>query len=121
MAVRFIRGSSRGAGGRPHDGRRPKDGSWDIQEGATMSFDVGRPQGATVSQLTPRIRTGEPVKETGGFPQDYDLPKGRRGAPELPIAVWDEVDRAASIAATLEATGRTIRFSDRDESGRVRA
>ena len=97
------------------------DGSWNIQEGATMSFDVGRPQGATVSQLTPRIRTDKPVADTGGFAQVYDLAKVRRGAPEVPTAVWDEVDRAASIAADLEATGRTIRFSDPDEGGRVRA
>ena len=86
-----------------------------------MSFDVGRPQGATVSQLTPRIRTGQPVQDTGGFAQVYDLAKVRRGAPDVPAGVWDEVDRAANIAADLEAMGRTIRFSEPDEGGRVRA
>lgn len=84
-----------------------------------MSFDVGRLTGATVSHLKPR--TGPSAPDTGGFAQVYDLTKARRGAPEVPPAVWDEVDRAGAIAADIEAQGRTIRFSEPAEGGRVRA
>jgi hypothetical protein len=119
MAARFARSSADGFRRRPFDRRRPTDGPLKIQEGATMSFDVARPTGATVSHLTPRPRPEGPVEE-GGFAKVYDLAKARRGAPELPAALWDEVDRAAAIAADLEATGRSIRFSDPDEGGRVR-
>jgi hypothetical protein len=101
------------------EGRRPKDGSLRIQEETTMSFDIGRLTGATVSHLKPR--TGPSAPETGGFAQVYDLTKARRGAPEIPPAVWDEVEQAGAIAADLEAQGRTIRFSDPAEGGRVRA
>ena len=97
------------------------EGSLTIQEGATMSFDVGRPDRATVSQLNPRPRSAAPAQDTGGFAQVYDLAKVRRGAPEVPMAVWDEVDRAAAIAADLEDAGRTIRFTEPAEGGRVRA
>ena len=86
-----------------------------------MSFDVGRPDRATVSQLNPRPRSAAPAQDTGGFAQVYDLAKVRRGAPEVPMSVWDEVDRAAAIAADLEAAGRTIRFTEPAEGGRVRA
>lgn len=84
-----------------------------------MSFDVGRLTGATVSHLKPR--TGPSAPETGGFAQVYDLTKARRGAPEIPPAVWDEVDRAGAIAADIEAQGRTIRFTEPADGGRVRA
>jgi hypothetical protein len=84
-----------------------------------MSFDVGRLNGATVSQLTPR--TGPSAPETGGFAQVYDLTKARRGAPEIPPQVWDEVDRAGAIAAELVEQGRSIRFTEPAEGGRVRA
>jgi hypothetical protein len=84
-----------------------------------MSFDVGRLSGATVSHLKPR--TGPTAPDTGGFAQVYDLTKARRGAPEIPQSVWDEVDRAGAIAADLEARGHTIRFSDPAHGGRVRA
>ena len=63
------------------------EGSLTIQEGATMSFDVGRPDRATVSQLNPRPRSAAPAQDTGGFAQVYDLAKVRRGAPEVPMAV----------------------------------
>ena len=86
-----------------------------------MSFDVGRPEGATVSHLTPRTSAATPAQDTGAFAQVYDLAKVRRGAPDVPMAVWDEVDRAAEIARDLEAAGRTIQFSDPDAGGRVRA
>ncbi|HEY3188275.1 MAG TPA: hypothetical protein VGJ70_12430 [Solirubrobacteraceae bacterium] len=86
-----------------------------------MSFDVGRPDRATVSQLTPRPHSAAPVQDTGGFARVYDLAKVRRGAPDVPMAVWDEVDRAAAIAADLEAAGRTIRFTEPSDGGRVRA
>jgi len=86
-----------------------------------MSFDVGRPEGATVSHLTPKPRAAETAQDTGGFAQVYDLAKVRRGAPEVPMAVWDEVDRAAEITRDLEAAGRTIRFTEPDAGGRVRA
>ena len=86
-----------------------------------MSFDVGRPDRATVSQLTPRPRPASPAQDTGGFAQVYDLAKVRRGAPEVPMAVWDEVDRAAAIAADLEDAGRTIRFTEPAGGERVRA
>lgn len=84
-----------------------------------MSFDIGRLTGATVSHLKPR--TGPSAPDTGGFAQVYDLTKARRGAPEIPPMVWDEVDRAGAIAADLEAQGHTIRFSDPADGGRVRA
>ena len=84
-----------------------------------MSFDVGRLNEATVSHLTPR--TGPSAPETGGFAQVYDLAKVRRGTPDVPPAVWDEVDRAAAIAAELDDAGRTIRFTEPGEGGRVRA
>jgi hypothetical protein len=90
-----------------------------IQEETTMSFDVGRLTGATVSHLKPR--TGPSAPETGGFAQVYDLTKARRGAPEIPPSVWNEVDRAGAIAADLEAQGRTIRFTEPADGGRVRA
>ena len=86
-----------------------------------MSFDIGRTQGATVSHLTPRQRPVTPAQDSGAFAQVYDLAKVRRGAPEVPMAVWDEVDRAAAIAADLEDAGRTIRFTEPAEGGRVRA
>ena len=86
-----------------------------------MSFDVGRPEGATVSHLTPKPRAAETAQDTGGFAQVYDLAKVRRGAPEVPMAVWDEVDRAAAIADELESAGRSIQFSAPDAGGRVRA
>jgi hypothetical protein len=84
-----------------------------------MSFDVGRLTGATVSRLKPRSGTAAP--DTGGFAQVYDLTKARRGAPDVPLAVWDEVDHAGAIAADMEAAGRTIRFSEPVDGGRVRA
>jgi len=84
-----------------------------------MSLDIGRLSGATVSHLKPR--TGPSAPETGGFAKVYDLTKARRGAPEIPRNVWDEVDRAGAIAADMEAAGRTIHFSEPAEGGRVRA
>jgi hypothetical protein len=84
-----------------------------------MSFDVGPVQGASVSHLPPRT-TATPVDE-GAFAKVYDLAKVRRGAPEVPMAVWDEVDKAAQIAADLEAAGRSVRFTASGEGGRVRA
>ena len=84
-----------------------------------MSFDVGRLTGATVSHLTPR--TGPSAPETGGFAEVYDLAKARRGAPDVPPSVWDEVDRAGAIAAEMAADGRTISFSEPVDGGRVRA
>jgi hypothetical protein len=97
------------------------DGSLTIQEGAIMSYEVGRPDWATVSHLTPRPPVGASAPDTGGFAQVYDLAKVRRGAPDVPMAVWDEVDRAAEIAADLEAAGHTIRFTEPADGGRVRA
>ena len=85
-----------------------------------MSFEVGPVQGASVSHLTPRTAPAEPVDE-GAFAKVYDLAKVRRGAPEVPMAVWDEVDKAAQIAADLDAAGRSVRFTAAGESGRVRA
>ena len=84
-----------------------------------MSFDVSRLTGATVSHLKPR--SGPNAPETGDFAKVYDLTKARRGAPDIPPAVWDEVDRAAAIAADLDAAGHSIRFVDPVEGGRVRA
>jgi hypothetical protein len=84
-----------------------------------MSFDVGRLTGATVSHLKPR--TGPSAPETGDFAKVYDLTKARRGAPEIPPDVWDEVDQAGAVAADLEAAGRAIRFSEPAAGGRVRA
>jgi hypothetical protein len=97
------------------------DGTLRIQEGDAMSFDIGRTQGATVSHLTPRQRPVTPAQDTGAFAKVYDLSKVRRGAPEVPMGVWDEVDRAAAIADDLESAGRSIRFTEPDEGGRVRA
>jgi len=85
-----------------------------------MSFDVGPAQGASVTHLSPRAAPASPVDE-GAFAKVYDLAKVRRGAPEVPMAVWDEVDRAAAIAADLAAAGRTVRFTTSGEGGRVRA
>ena len=85
-----------------------------------MSFDVGPVQGASVSHLPPRTTPATPVDE-GAFAKVYDLAKVRRGAPEVPMAVWDEVDKAAQIAADLDAAGRTVRFTASEEGGRVRA
>jgi hypothetical protein len=85
-----------------------------------MSFDVGRLTGATVSHLKPRT-TGPTAPETGGFAQVYDLTKARRGAPDVPPSVWDEVERAGAIAADLTAAGRSIRFTEPADGGRVRA
>ena len=96
------------------------DGLLGFQEGTHMSFDVGPVQGASVSHLQPRAAPAQPVDE-GAFAKVYDLAKGRRGAPEVPMAVWDEVDRAAAIAADLAAAGRTVRFTASGEGGRVRA
>lgn len=84
-----------------------------------MSFDIGRLNGATVSHLQPR--TGPSAPETGSFAQVYDLTKARRGAPEIPPTVWDEVERAGAIAAELVEQGRSIRFTEPAEGGRVRA
>jgi len=85
-----------------------------------MSFEVGPVQGASVSHLTPRSTPAEPVQE-GAFAKVYDLAKVRRGAPDVPMAVWDEVDRAAQVAADLDAAGRSVRFTASDDGGRVRA
>src|SRR3954447_1470660 len=119
MAVCLLQHSSVGFNGRPLGQRRPTDGWLGIQEETTMSFDVGRLTGATVSHLKPR--TGPSAPETGGFAQVYDLTKARRGAPEIPPSVWNEVDTAGAIAADLEARGRRTRFTERPDGGRVRA
>jgi hypothetical protein len=120
MAVCFASSSVPDRFGRPTGDRRPKDGSLFIQEETSMSFDVGRPQGATVSHLTPRPRPATDAPETGEFAKVYDLAKVRRPLPEVPQSVWDEVERAAAIAADLEAAGRTIRFSEPTAEGRVK-
>src|SRR3954453_1299212 len=110
MAVCLLQHSSVGFNGRPLGQRRPTDGWLGIQEETTMSFDVGRLTAATVSHLKPR--TGPSAPETGGFPQVYDPTKARRGAPEIPPAVWDQVAQAGAIAADLAATGHSIRFTE---------
>ena len=96
------------------------EGSLEFQEEYVMSFDVGPVQGASVSHLPPRSTPVTPAEE-GAFAKVYDLAKVRRGAPEVPMAVWDEVDKAAQIAADLDAAGHTVRFTASDEGGRVRA
>ena len=96
------------------------EGSLGFQEEDTMSFDVGPVQGASVSHLTPRTTPAQPADD-GAFAKVYDLAKVRRGAPEVPMAVWDEVDKAAQIAADLDAAGRSVRFTASGENGRVRA
>lgn len=96
------------------------DGSLEFQEEPLMSFDVGPVQGASVSHMPPRAAPVDPAQE-GAFAKVYDLAKVRRGAPDVPMAVWDEVDKAAQIAADLDAAGRTVRFTASDEGGRVRA
>jgi hypothetical protein len=96
------------------------DGSLRFQEEHDMSFDVGPLQGASVSHLTPRSTPAQPVEE-GSFAKVYDLAKVRRGAPDVPMAVWDEVDRAAQVAGDLEAAGRSVRFTASEDGGRVRA
>src|SRR3954463_1589770 len=109
MAVCLPESSLAGFNGRPMGQRRPTDGPLRIQEETTMSFDIGRLTGATVSHLKPR--TGPSAPETGDFAQVYDLTKAPRGPPEPPPAVWDEVARAGAIAADLTAAGRSIRFT----------
>jgi hypothetical protein len=94
------------------------EGSLSIQEETTMSFDVGRPEGASVSHLTPRTQPSH-ATDTGEFAKVYDLAKARRPLPDVPTSVWDEVERAAAIAADLEATGKTIRFTEPTAEGRV--
>jgi hypothetical protein len=95
------------------------DGSLGFQEEPKMSFDVGPVQGASVSHL-PRAAPVDPAQD-GAFAKVYDLAKVRRGAPDVPMAVWDEVDKAAQIAADLDAAGRSVRFTASEEGGRVRA
>jgi hypothetical protein len=85
-----------------------------------MSFDIGRPELASVSYLKPRPRPETAETETGEFAKVYDLAKARRPLPDVPQSVWDEVERAAAIAADLEAAGRTIRFSEPTAEGRVK-
>ena len=85
-----------------------------------MSFDVGPVDGASVSHLQPRAAPAKPA-EDGAFAKVYDLAKVRRGAPDVPMAVWDEVDKAAQIAADMDAVGRSVRFTASEEGGRVRA
>jgi hypothetical protein len=96
------------------------DGALGSFQEELMSFDVGPVQGASVSHLQPRATPAQPVDE-GAFAKVYDLAKVRRGAPDVPMAVWDEVDKAAQIAADLDAAGRTVRFTASGEGGRVRA
>jgi hypothetical protein len=96
------------------------DGLLDIQEEHVMSFEVGPVQGASVSRLPDRPAPA-PAAEGADFAKVYDLAKVRRGAPEVPMSVWDEVDRAAQIAADLDAAGRSVRFTAPEEGGRVRA
>jgi hypothetical protein len=84
-----------------------------------MSFDIA-PTGR-VAHLPPRPpATGKP-EATDGFAKVYDLAKARRGAPDVPNEVWAEVDKAAQIAADLEATGRVVHFRAPEGGGRVRA
>ena len=96
------------------------DGLFDIQEEDVMTFQAGPVQGASVSHLPPRPAPPAPA-DGAAFAKIYDLAKVRRGAPEVPMHVWDEVDRAAQIAADLEAAGRAVRFTQPAEGGRVRA
>jgi hypothetical protein len=95
------------------------DGPLSFQEENVMSFEVGPLKGASVSHLPSRTPAA-PAPE-GDFAKVYDLAKVRRGAPEVPMSVWDEVDRAAQIAADLDAAGRSVRFTQPADGGRVRA
>ena len=96
------------------------DGLLDIQEEDVMSFEVGPAAGASISHL-PARPAAPAAAEGSAFAQVYDLAKVRRGAPEVPMSVWDEVDRAAQVAADLEASGRAVRFTQPADGGRVRA
>jgi hypothetical protein len=84
-----------------------------------MRFDVA-PTGR-VAHLPPRPPATQKTMESDGFAQVYDLSKARRGAPDVPPAVWDEVDRAAQVATDMEAAGRVVRFRAAEPGGRVRA
>lgn len=84
-----------------------------------MRFDVA-PTGK-VAHLPPRPPATEKPEATSGFAKVYDLAKARRGVPDVPREVWDEVDRAAQVAADLEATGRVVHFRAPKDGGRVRA
>ena len=85
-----------------------------------MRFDVA-PTGR-VMHLPARPAAPDSATPTdGGFAKVYDISKARRGAPDVPQAVWDEVDRAAQVASDLEAQGRMIRFHAPEGNGRMRA
>lgn len=84
-----------------------------------MRFDVA-PTGK-VAHLPPRPPATEKTDAGNGFAKVYDLAKARRGVPDVPREVWDEVDRAAQVASDLEAQGRMIRFHAPEGNGRMRA
>lgn len=86
-----------------------------------MSFEIV-PPGAKVAHLPPRPAPPPgPAPATGGFAKVYELATHRRGVREVPPHVWDEVDRAAQVAADLEAANRAVRFREPEGGGRVRA
>jgi hypothetical protein len=91
-----------------------------IQEELHMRFDMGPLSGVTrLPQRPAAPEKAEPA--TGDFAKVYDITKARRGAPDVPRAVWDEVDRAAQVAADLDAQGRMVRFHAPEGNGRMRA
>lgn len=86
-----------------------------------MNFDAAPPPGKITQLPDPKpVQPGAPAAGEG-FGKVYDLMERRRGVPEVPMAVWDEVDRAAAIARSLQEQGRAIRFSEPEPGGRVRA
>src|SRR2546423_15200005 len=110
MAVTLVKDSARSRCGRRCEGRHPTDGALNIQEGDTMSFDVGRPEGATVSHLTPKTRADAPAQDTGAFAQVYDLAKVRRGAPPGALGGWGGGGRAAGGPRHPRGPGPTDRL-----------
>jgi hypothetical protein len=85
-----------------------------------MRFDVA-PTGRVMHLPNRPAAPEKPNAADGGFAQVYDITKARHGAPDVPPAVWDEVDRAAQVASDLEAQGRMIRFHAPEGNGRMRA
>lgn len=85
-----------------------------------MSLDVW-PAGAKVSRLPSRSAPPTEPAPGGRLADVYELPARDRGVSDVPASVWDEVDRAAQIAADLDAMGRSVRFTRAVSGGRVRA
>jgi len=87
-----------------------------------MSFHVGPVQGASVSHLPPPRSGRSTRRRTARFAQGLRPGEGpSRARRTCPWPCGTRVDKAAQIAADLEAAGRSVRFTASDEGGRVRA